>query len=949
MGVPGLWEVLRPAGETRSLTHLAVVDGFEANPAGARGFRVGIDASIWFFHATYGREGENPELRTLFFRCTRLMSMPFLPLFVFDGPKRPEFKRGKRVSGKNNWMEQGMQEIIHAFGFEWRKAPGEAEAELAYLNRIGVIDAVLSDDVDTFLFGAAVVVRNPSVTLSGNRGHSLKNAAGRDDGNHVAIYKSSTLAKHENVRLTQGGMILFGILCGGDYHQAGLMGCGATTAHALAKCGFGDSLLEAVHALPRELLSEFLEGWREEIRQELKTNSKGHLGRKMPSLAKKIPEDFPNIDVLLSYTNPITSESRGKTLKDFDIDWVKEPDLGRVAGLCEMYFEWGVKPIIIKRFRTVLWPSAVLRILRRSVLLADKRAAMQTARLPTTPRKNPRDQPVAVGTPSKMIAKHFSELMLGTPRARSLSVESDSDGDEEEEPLIVKIHSSRVHASTDGVLEYRLEIAPAQLVRICEAGVRGLRRELPADLSDSMDEYDDEDDGPGQKGKGKGKGKKKPPPDPMSHLRIWLPACMVRMVEPELVEEFEAVQAMKDAKKAAKEERARAAAAGEKIPRKPRTTPKKKATKPTAVSLLAEEEEESSESEPPTPVKKKTTGTRKAKTSETVSPARQSKPVNVRAAKATVPKSPKAPRPKKSGEPAKSKILTDSFVHVKPGTTQDKGKGKAASRAAEVSALFADTARAAAVSGSRGKISEYLNSDSDLDERFLHTLSKKASSGPTSCSLSKPSAPLNRTSSAILSALEADFFDTLDIPERAAPVVSAACYEPRPFPLLFDTKTSDSLNTDQDDPFGTITPPRKKSKSPPARRRQRISDSDHSNEVPLQKSPRKSKYASPRSPRTATPARELDTHRAVSPSPMRARPGMLKPQVKRTAAPKKADISIISISSDSEPDAPPSAKPAPLQLAKARTKPPARPAAAKSAGTRRQVLNYNPNDVIDLT
>lgn len=39
------------------------------------------------------------------------------------------------------------------------QAPGEAEAELAYLNRIGVIDAVLSDDVDNFLFGARMVIR----------------------------------------------------------------------------------------------------------------------------------------------------------------------------------------------------------------------------------------------------------------------------------------------------------------------------------------------------------------------------------------------------------------------------------------------------------------------------------------------------------------------------------------------------------------------------------------------------------------------------------------------------------------------------------------------------------------------------------------------------------------------------------------------------------------------
>lgn len=104
------------------------------------------------------------------------MSKSFLPLFVFDGPKRPKMKRKKKVSGKDHWMISGMQEIIEAFGFEWRmvsvnlhvcklfihsvhKAPGEAEAELAYLNRIGVIDAIITDDVDTFLFGATMLIR----------------------------------------------------------------------------------------------------------------------------------------------------------------------------------------------------------------------------------------------------------------------------------------------------------------------------------------------------------------------------------------------------------------------------------------------------------------------------------------------------------------------------------------------------------------------------------------------------------------------------------------------------------------------------------------------------------------------------------------------------------------------------------------------------------------------
>jgi Holliday junction resolvase YEN1 len=113
-------QILRPSGKLRSLTHLAVVDGFEGNPANLRGLRIGIDASIWFFHAAYGREGENPELRTLFFRCARLMNVPFLPLFIFDGPKRPKIKRGKKISGEKHWLVDSMKGMIEAFGYEWR-------------------------------------------------------------------------------------------------------------------------------------------------------------------------------------------------------------------------------------------------------------------------------------------------------------------------------------------------------------------------------------------------------------------------------------------------------------------------------------------------------------------------------------------------------------------------------------------------------------------------------------------------------------------------------------------------------------------------------------------------------------------------------------------------------------------------------------------------------------
>ncbi|KAH9834404.1 uncharacterized protein C8Q71DRAFT_725004 [Rhodofomes roseus] len=744
MGVAGLWDILRPTGEIRSLTHLSVVDGFEANPDGVRGFRVGIDASIWFYHAAYGREGENPELRTLFFKCTRLMSAPFLPLFVFDGPKRPEVKRGKRISGKNHWMIQGMQEIINAFGFEWRMAPGEAEAELAYLNQMGVIDAVYTDDVDTFLFGAKMIIRNASVTLSGNRAHSLKNSAGREDGNHVATYTSHAILTHSSVQLTQGGLILIGILRGGDYHQAGLAGCGGTIAHGLARCGFGDTLLTAARSLQRSELPSFLRGWREEIRAELRTNSRGILGKKYAALAKKIPEDFPNIDVLLSYTNPITSESeaaaKGRVSKSTKIDWEKEPDLGKIAGLCEMYFEWGVKEIIIKRFRTVLWPAAVLRILRRVALLEDKRVARVAARTavrnPTTPTKKGKANDRRVpGTPSSVITKHFSSLQLGSPK-RVGRTDSDSD-DDDENKLIVKIHSSRQHASTDGILEYRLEVAPAHLVRLSESGVRGLRTALATGLDDDSDvpEDDDSDDG--------GKGKKrvpKPPPDPQSHLRIWLPACMVRIAQPDLVEEFEGIQEMRAAKKAGKAGKASGTARGSKAKASTIVGAKPKAGKKVPVAVREEEEESSDGSVSPTPKKAR----------PKVSAAKQTQ--------ATV---------------AVPGVKQHFAVGKRIQSTSNSGKAK--SSTAKIFALFDEDPpapkRAASKSSSSSRIF-----DSDSEQSFIR---------PTASSSRLPSLTnSSRASSAGPSLSEPSSSEKPDLPRRT--------FVPAPFPMSFDAANIDN-------------------------------------------------------------------------------------------------------------------------------------------------------------
>lgn len=398
---------------------------------------------------------------------------------------------------------------------------------MSYLNRIGLIDGILSDDVDNFLFGATTVIRNPSNNLSGNRANPILNAAGKDDKNHTRVFRLTDIMSHPEVRLTRGGMILIGLMSGGDYEQSGLQRCGTLIAHGLAKCGFGDTLIQAATTLSRDDLEIFLIDWRRDLCQELRTNSQGYIGKKQPALAKSIPKHFPNVDILLSYTNPVTSESMGKTEKNAQLTWAKEPDLGKLAATCEFYFEWGYKEAIIRRFRTVIWHGAVLRILRRATL--DQDAKSNSAPLkPSTPTKSNNRHTRVVDTPSKIIANHFSSMSLGPSE------------DSEDRPLIIKIHSTRRHVSTDEILEYRLEVAPTQLVRLTESGIKGIRSPEGPDEWAS-DEHED-----------RVKGLKKPPPDPDSHLRVWMPAAMVRMVKPDLVEDFESYQGRKHGRKTSK-------------------------------------------------------------------------------------------------------------------------------------------------------------------------------------------------------------------------------------------------------------------------------------------------------------------------------------------------------------------------------------------------------------
>ncbi|KAF8199328.1 PIN domain-like protein [Mycena galopus ATCC 62051] len=353
MGIRELWKELDIVEQKISLPNLAVGTGFIGNATALRGFRLGIDASGWMYRACclHGNT-ESPELVALFSRCSRLFRLPFIPIFVFDGPERPRVKRGKVIRGNDHWLTRDFQLMLDGFGFEWIQARGEAEATLSIMNSEGIplrVDAVLTDDSDVFVFGATDVLRIRS----------------EDNANYEAsLYSASDISTV--LGLSRCDFILIAILAGGDYSD-GLSKCGVTTAVGLARAGLGRQLISGLFGQSRTDALHFLKAWRESLCSELRTNVSGHLPHRCPQLAASIPANFPDLEVINLYLHPIVTEhAPGRRLI------LNPPHLNILARFAENHFGWGDSLGILAHFAEYLFAGLLVRDLVQRALATDR-------------------------------------------------------------------------------------------------------------------------------------------------------------------------------------------------------------------------------------------------------------------------------------------------------------------------------------------------------------------------------------------------------------------------------------------------------------------------------------------------------------------------------------------------------------------------------------------------
>ncbi|KAF2227590.1 hypothetical protein BDZ85DRAFT_254549 [Elsinoe ampelina] len=318
MGIHGIYKEIGP-GRRVALSKYAADHYIEHS----RPLRLAIDISIWLFQIQSGKGGSNPALRTFYYRLLRILSLNIHPLFVFDGPNKPPFKRNKRVGGPNvkvsSIPEFLAKQLLKQFGFPMHLAPGEAEAECALLQREGIVDAVLSEDVDTLMFGSGTTMRSWSPEVRSSKVPT-----------HVNVYDADTTK--EGSGLDREGMILIALMSGGDYIPEGIPGCGPKTACEAARAGFGAELCQ----LKKRDDAGFTE-WRERLKHELWTNE-SKLFKQRRRL--DIPDDFPNKEVLGYYTTPCVSGPEKLAALRQGLRWDMPIDFPSLRSFTADAFDW---------------------------------------------------------------------------------------------------------------------------------------------------------------------------------------------------------------------------------------------------------------------------------------------------------------------------------------------------------------------------------------------------------------------------------------------------------------------------------------------------------------------------------------------------------------------------------------------------------------------------------
>jgi flap endonuclease-1 len=205
-------------------------------------------------HLKDSRGRVTSHLSGLFYRNINLMELNMKLVYVFDGAppelKTEEIQRRRVVreeagrqyvaavaagdmasarkyaeasTSLRSDMISDSKHLLDAMGIPWIDAPSEGEAQASVLAAEKTVDGVASQDHDSLLFGAPLLVRN--VTISGRRRLPSKNIFVEVEPETISL--EETLS---SLQLSREQLVDLGILVGTDFNPDGFKGVGPAKA-----------------------------------------------------------------------------------------------------------------------------------------------------------------------------------------------------------------------------------------------------------------------------------------------------------------------------------------------------------------------------------------------------------------------------------------------------------------------------------------------------------------------------------------------------------------------------------------------------------------------------------------------------------------------------------------------------------------------------------------------
>ena len=230
------------------------------------GWKLAVDAynTLYQFLAIIrGASGEHlkdssgrvtSHLSGLFYRSLNLLELGMKLVYIFDG-KPPELKATEIERRSNQRREAQVQYVraiqagdipaarkyaeasttlrrdmvaeakilLDAMGLPWVDAPSEGEAQAAVMAAEGTVNGVASQDHDSLIFGAPVLIRN--ITISGRRKLPSKGIFINVQPERIVL--SNALRE---LGLTREQLVDLAILLGTDFNPDGFQGVGPVRA-----------------------------------------------------------------------------------------------------------------------------------------------------------------------------------------------------------------------------------------------------------------------------------------------------------------------------------------------------------------------------------------------------------------------------------------------------------------------------------------------------------------------------------------------------------------------------------------------------------------------------------------------------------------------------------------------------------------------------------------------